>query len=102
MVRKNSFMNKSRYIVIVSCSNRNIRASLLEPDRSRVIFCTDTSMGLYDGMTGMEKARSVAQIFTEACVARGVIAIALDRRSRSYSGRIRCFADSCREFGLSF
>ena len=90
--------------IVVFRSNKNFYAQLI--NISGVVMKSFSSLQLSDseikGKKGCDIARIVGSNFAKLCVENGVKEAIFDKGGYLYTGRVRAFADSCREFGMQF
>lgn len=87
--------------IVVSVSNKHTSAQLI--DNSGIVVACYSSKQLKEFKgTGVETAREVGKMFSEQCKKVGKIDAVLDKGLKVYGGRLKSFAESCRECGINF
>lgn len=98
-VKSNNLANKPRVVVFVS--NKNISAQLIDANGNVLQSYSSAHLSSFKG-TGVEKAQEVGKKFSEACLKADHKSVVFDKGARSYAGRVKSFAESCRNSGLNF
>lgn len=98
--------NKSlRPRLVVFKSNKNFYAQLLE-ESTGLVVASASSLSLKNTLTskqkGVDVAASVGKFFAQDCLKKGFEAVVFDKGAYLYTGRVKSFADSCRNNGLKF
>ena len=92
--------NNSRHILKINRSNKNFYAMIVDLN-GNVVFSVST-VKITDKHSGVEKAKIIGEIFTKGCLDRKIENVAFDKGPYKYSGRVKTFAESCRNSGLNF
>lgn len=103
---KVKFNNKSNNPrIVVFRSNKNFYAQLVDSDSGNIV-ASFSSLNLNDkdkkGSKGIDIAKIVGENFAKSCLKNKVENVVFDKAAYLYGGRVKCFADSCRENGLKF
>lgn len=107
-IRKKVFGTPERPRLAVYRSLNHFYAQIIDDTAERTIVSASTLDPEYQKLAGkrggksMESARIVAQILVEKATARGIKKVVFDRGGFLYHGKIKAFADRCRELGLEF
>jgi large subunit ribosomal protein L18 len=92
----------SRPRIVVSRSNKNIYAQLINSDGTVLQSFSTLSFEQEIKISGVEKAKKVGEEFAKLCVKSGVKEVVFDKGAYLYNGRIKALAESCRSVGLKF
>ena len=91
--------------VVVFRSNKNFYAQLVNSYNGNII-ASYSSLKVKDLLNknhkGIDVAIMVGESFAKLCLANQVKIVVFDKAAYLYSGRVKCFADSCRVNGLKF
>ena len=91
-----------RYILKINRTNKNFYAMIVDTI-GNVVFSSSTLKSTFDNkFSGVEKAKLIGEIFAKSCVEKNIKMVAFDKGPYKYGGRVKNFADSCRENGLCF
>ena len=98
--------NKSNHPrVIVFRSNKNFYAQLVDSCNGNIV-ASCSSLKVKDLIKkdhkGVDVASIVGENFAKLCVENNITKVVFDKAAYLYSGRVKCFADSCRSNGLKF
>ncbi len=80
-------------------SEKHIRAQVIDDAKGRTLAAAADQDVDAKG-TPVEKAQAVGKLLAERALAQGIKAVAFDRGSRRYHGRVAALADGAREGGL--
>ncbi len=103
-VRSNIAKNNKglRPRVIVTRSNKNLHAQLLDQDANVIASFSTLLLPSGKKSTGVEKAKSVGLEFAKKCLGTGATKVVFDKGAYNYNGRVKALAEGCREGGLEF
>lgn len=87
--------------VVVTISNKHTSAQLIDVSGSVLASFSSNLLENFKG-TGIETAKEVGKNFAVICKEKGNVDVVLDKGLRVYNGRLKSFAESCRENGLNF
>lgn len=85
----------------VNVSNRHISAQIIDDSKHATIVASST-VSLKSKGTLTEQATLVGQDIAKKAKAKKVTAVAFDRGSKLYHGRVQALADAARKEGLEF
>ncbi|MFO7840580.1 MAG: 50S ribosomal protein L18 [Fidelibacterota bacterium] len=105
-IRKKIFGTAERPRLVVYRSNKHLSAQIVN-DTNHEVLCSASSFGkdLRKSLEGKPKTElgiGVGKSIAEKAKTKGVKAVVFDRNGFIYHGRIKAFADACREAGLEF
>lgn len=88
--------------VTISFTNRNVIAQMIDDTAGKTLAFVST-MGPGAGARGknMSAARWAGAALAEAALGLGVTSAVFDRNGRAYHGKVKEFADTMREKGIS-
>ena len=105
-LRVRSKINKNnkgnRHKIIVTRSNKNFHAQLFDLEGSVVTSFSTLNIKSDKNLSGIEKAKEVGKGFAKACLGKKVSKVVFEKGVYNYNGRVKAFAESCRENGLEF
>lgn len=104
-IRKKVSGTAARPRLAVHFSGKHVYAQCIDDTESRtIVFLSSLDKGLRDeGVKGnQEGVRKIAQAFAEKAKEAGISQVVFDRSGRLYHGRVKLFADTAREAGLTF
>ncbi|MEV7089024.1 50S ribosomal protein L18 [Streptomyces sp. NPDC093085] len=103
-VRKNVSGTPERPRLVVTRSNRNIVAQVIDDIAGHTLASASTLDTSIRGGEGDKSAQAqkVGALVAERAKAVGVEAVVFDRGGNRYAGRIAALADAAREAGLKF
>ena len=103
-IRKNVSGTAERPRLVVTRSNRNIVAQVIDDLQGHTLASASTLDESLRGASGdkSERAAAVGKLLADRAKAAGVDAVVFDRGGRAYHGRIAALADAAREGGLQF
>lgn len=110
--RKNRTRNKiklnnksGRPRIMVFRSNKNFYAQLID-DKSGNVITSYSSLVAGDKINKEYKGSDVAELvgkeFAILCIKNNAESVVFDKGAYLYNGRVKSFADSCRNSGLKF
>jgi large subunit ribosomal protein L18 len=91
----------SRPRIVVAISNKNTHCQLIGDNGNVIASFSTLKIKDFKG-TGIEKAQEVGKEFAKICLKSNHKDVVLDKGIRVYNGRLKSFAQSCRESGLNF
>lgn len=99
--------NKSKHPrIVVFRSNKNFYAQLIDDTNNGNVIASYSSLKAKDQINkdhkGIDIASLVGKNFAKLCLENKVTSVVFDKAAYLYSGRVKCFADSCRDSGLKF
>ena len=105
-IRKRLSGTSERPRLVVYRSNMHISAQIVNDENHEVLcsansFSKDIRPTLKD-KNKTEYSLSVGKAIAEKAKAKGIKAVVFDRNGFIYHGRVKAFADACREHGLEF
>ncbi|MEU1277552.1 50S ribosomal protein L18 [Streptomyces sp. NPDC005805] len=103
-IRKNVSGTAERPRLVVTRSNRNIVAQVIDDLKGHTLASASTLDASIRGGEGDKsaQAKQVGALVAERAKAAGVEAVVFDRGGNRYAGRIAALADAAREAGLKF
>ncbi len=107
-IRKKVFGTPERPRLCVYRSLNHFYAQIIDDEAGRTLVCASTLDPEYEKLAGkrggksIEAAQLVAEIITKKALERGIKKVVFDRGGFMYHGKIKAFADKCRELGLEF
>ena len=96
--KKNRTKNKLNYtfpVVVVSRSNKNICAQVLEPITKKTLFSCDSSK--VTGISKIEQSKKVGENIAKFLNSRNFNKVVFDRNGYVYHGRVKQVAESIKE-----
>ena len=102
-LRKKVAGTAARPRLVVTRSNRNLVAQVVDDAVGRTLVSASTLEGDLRGAEGDKtaKARKVGELIAERAKAAGIDAVVFDRGGNKYHGRVAAVADAAREGGLA-
>ena len=97
---KNNKSQRSR--VVVYRSNKNINAQLIDTSGNTKVYFSSAFLDNTKKYSGIEKAKLSGIEFAKICFEAKETKVIFDKGSYSYCGRIKVFAQYCRESGIDF
>jgi len=95
--------NKSnRPRIVVSRSNKNVYAQLIDVAGNVLTSYSTLNMEETKKISGIEKAKVVGTEFAKLCLKNNVKEVVFDKGAYVYNGRVKAIAEACREAGLQF
>lgn len=94
--------------IVISRTNKNIYAQLICSKSGNVILQYSTRSESFSQemsskkLSGMVKAQLIGKEFVKLCMEKGIKKAIFDRGAYCYIGRVKLFAESCRDGGLEF
>jgi len=91
--------------IVVFRSNKNFYAQLVDSHNGNIITSYSSLKAkdlIKKDHKGIDIAAIVGENFAKLCVESKVTSVVFDKAAYLYSGRVKCFADSCRSNGLKF
>jgi large subunit ribosomal protein L18 len=82
-------------------SSHGIFAQLIDDERGHTLAAIQWNESGIDGANPIERAASQGKLFAERAKAAGVERAVFDRGGYQYHGRVKAFAEGCREGGLA-
>lgn len=102
-VRKTILSLKNRPRLTVFRSNKSIYAQIIDDSKAKtLVSASDKELLESKGMTKTQKAQALGKIVAEKAKEKKIKEVVFDKGSYRYHGRVKTFADSAREGGLSF
>lgn len=107
-IRKKVFGTPQRPRLAVYRSLRHFYAQVIDDTTGRTLVSASTVEPAYEELTGsrggksIEAVQKVAELLVKRALEKGIKKVVFDRGGFMYHGRIKAFADKCRELGLEF
>ncbi len=107
-IRKKVFGTPERPRLAVYRSLHHFYAQIIDDLSGTTLVSASTLDPAYMELTGrrggksIESARAVAEVLVKKALEKGIKKVVFDRGGFIYHGKIRAFADRCRELGLEF
>ncbi len=107
-IRKKVFGTPERPRLAVYRSLHHFYAQIVDDTQGRTLVQASTLDPEYEKLTGkrggksIEAAQKVAEILVKRALERGIKKVVFDRGGFLYHGKIKAFANKCRELGLEF
>ena len=107
-IRKKVFGTPERPRLAVYRSLHHFYAQIIDDLSGTTLVSASTLDPAYRELTGrrggksIESARAVAEVLVKKALEKGIKKVVFDRGGFIYHGKIRAFADRCRELGLEF
>lgn len=86
----------------VSRTLKHISAQVIDDVAGRTLAAVTDAEVKEKGLKKSEIAQRVGKLLAEKAKAKGVSAVAFDRRDKKYHGRVQALAEGAREAGLQF
>lgn len=81
---------------------KHMYAQIIDDLSGQTLVSASTLQAKVDPPSNTEAAKKVGAALAEAAKAKGISAVAFDRRGFKYHGRVKAVADGAREAGLQF
>ncbi len=107
-IRKKVFGTPERPRLAVYRSLHHFYAQIIDDTQGRTLVSASTLDPEYEKLAGkrggksIESAQKVAQVLVNKALEKGIKKVVFDRGGFMYHGKIKAFADKCRELGLEF
>ncbi len=107
-IRKKVFGTPERPRLCIHRSLNHLRAQIIDDTKGHTLVSASTLDKDYLELTGkrggksIEAAQNLAQVLVKKALERGIKRVVFDRGGFKYHGKIKAFADKCRELGLEF
>jgi len=107
-IRKKVFGTPQRPRLAVYRSLRHFYAQVIDDTTGRTLVSASTVEPAYEELTGsrggksIEAVQKVAELLVKRALEKGIKKVVFDRGGFMYHGKIKAFADKCRELGLEF
>ncbi len=107
-IRKKIFGTPERPRLCVYRSLNHFYAQIIDDTKGHTLVSASTLDPEYEKLTGkrggksIEAAQKVAEIISKRALEKGIKKVVFDRGGFLYHGKIKAFADKCRECGLEF
>lgn len=102
-VRRKVYGTAERPRLVVTRSNRNMFAQVVDDDLGKTLVWASTMESDVAGIPGDKKAKAakVGALIAERAKAAGISEVVFDRGGNKYHGRVAAVADGAREGGLT-
>lgn len=103
--RINKFNKSNRPVLFVCRTNKNISAQVIDANGKVLVALSSSSKSFKDelkGKRGVEIASIVGKEFGKLALKNNVKEVVFNKGPYIYIGRVKAFADGCREAGLVF
>ncbi len=107
-IRKKVFGTSERPRLAVYRSLQHFYAQIIDDTKGHTLVSASTLDPEFEKLTGkrggksIEDAQKVAEILVRRALEKGIKKVVFDRGGFMYHGKIKAFADRCRELGLEF
>ena len=107
-IRKKVFGTPERPRLAVYRSLHHFYAQIIDDTVGHTLVSASTLDPEFEKLTGkrggksIEDAQKVAEILVKRALEKGIKKVVFDRGGFIYHGKIKAFADKCRELGLEF
>ncbi len=107
-IRKKVFGTPERPRLAVYRSLHHFYAQIIDDTQGRTLVSASTLDPEYEKLAGkrggksIESVQKVAQVLVKKALEKGIKKVVFDRGGFMYHGKIKAFADKCRELGLEF
>ncbi|WP_457600477.1 50S ribosomal protein L18 [Hydrogenivirga sp.] len=107
-IRKKVFGTPERPRLAVYRSLHHFYAQLIDDTAGKTLVSASTLDPEYEKLAGkkggksIEAAQKVAEVLVKKALDKGIKKVVFDRGGFIYHGKIKAFADRCRELGLEF
>ncbi len=107
-IRKKVFGTPERPRLSVYRSLNHFYAQIIDDTEGRTLVSASTLDPEYEKIAGrrggksIESAQKVAEVLVKKALEKGIKKVVFDRGGFMYHGKIKAFADRCRELGLEF
>ena len=82
-------------------SNRGIFGQLIDDEAGRTLASVSWTEAELKGLPAMEQATKAGELLAQRAKAAGIENAVFDRGGYQYHGRVKAFAEGCREGGLT-
>ncbi len=107
-IRKKVFGTPERPRLAVYRSLQHFYAQIIDDTKGHTLVSASTLDPEFEKLTGkrggksIADAQKVAEILVKRALEKGIKRVVFDRGGFMYHGKIKAFADRCRELGLEF
>ncbi len=107
-IRKKVFGTPERPRLCIHRSLKHLRAQIIDDTTGNTLVWASTLDKEYEELAGkrggksVEAAQNLAQVLVKRALDKGIKRVVFDRGGFKYHGKIKAFADKCRELGLEF
>jgi len=107
-IRKKVFGTPERPRLCVYRSLHNFYAQIIDDTKGHTLVSASTIDPEFVELTGKRGGKSIddvknlAKVLVEKAKEKGITKVVFDRGGFKYHGKIKAFADACRELGLEF
>ncbi len=107
-IRKKVFGTPERPRLAVYRSLNHFYAQIIDDTTGRTLVFASTLDPEYEKLAGkrggksIEAVQKVAEVLVKKALEKGIKKVVFDRGGFIYHGKIKAFADKCRELGLEF
>ncbi len=107
-IRKKVFGTPERPRLAVYRSLHHFYAQIIDDTKGHTLVSASTLDPEFEKLTGkrggksIEDAQKVAEVLVKKALEKGIKKVVFDRGGFIYHGKIKAFADKCRELGLEF
>ena len=107
-IRKKVFGTPERPRLAVYRSLHHFYAQIIDDTKGHTLVSASTLDPEFEKLAGkrggksIEDAQKVAEILVKRALEKGIKKVVFDRGGFIYHGKIKAFADKCRELGLEF
>ena len=107
-IRKKVFGTSERPRLAVYRSLQHFYAQIIDDTKGHTLVSASTLDPEFEKLTGkrggksIADAQKVAEILVRRALEKGIKKVVFDRGGFMYHGKIKAFADRCRELGLEF
>lgn len=101
-IRKNRTAKKITFnfpVVVVSRSNKNIVAQVIDNETRNIIFTANSNK--FIGKTKTEQSTAVGSVVAEFLKKNNIAQVVFNRNGNLYHGRVKAIADGIREAGVT-
>lgn len=101
-IRKDIFGTAECPRLNVFRSNSNFEAQIIDDSKGNtLVACSTMELKLENG-SNIEAAKKVGEKLASKALEKGIENVVFDRGGYVYHGRVKAFADACRDAGLKF
>ncbi|MFC1658968.1 50S ribosomal protein L18 [Pseudomonadota bacterium] len=103
--RVNKFNKNNRPVLVVCRTNKNISAQVIDVSGNVLAALSSSSKAFKDKLKkkkGVEIASIVGREFGKLALKNNIKEVVFNKGPYMYIGRVKAFADGCREAGLVF
>jgi large subunit ribosomal protein L18 len=97
--RTKNKLNYSYPVVVVSRSNKNITAQVIEQDSKKTLFTSDSSK--LKGISKTEQSKKVGESVAKFLNSKKISKVVFDRNGYVFHGRIKQVAESIKEMNIT-